>query len=157
VIAALILLILAAFGVTPSDEELAAYERSYWSKVHHIFLEIGSEVDEVGIRPTFALGYEALLDLGGRGAAFEVVVESIIAEDVELFAGVGGGHYFHPKLRVALTAGPLFRQNQDVLMRGRLDVAGRFLVFSVAVQPYVRLAATTDGTFDFGFGGRFEY
>jgi len=157
VIAALILLILAAFGVTPSDEELAAYESSYWSKVHHIFIEIGSEVDEQGIRPTFAAGYEALLDPDGRGGAFEVVVEAIIAEEVEFFAGVGGGHYFHPKLRVGLTAGPLIQPGEDVLMRGRLDVAGRFLIFNVAVQPYARLTATTNGTYDFGFGGRFEY
>jgi hypothetical protein len=159
VIAALILLILSVFGITPSDEELLAYEAAYWSRVHHVFVDIGSQIDESGIGPAFAIGYEALLDPGGRGGAFEVTAEANrpFTEYEEYFFGAGGGHYFLPKLRVALTGGALIRPKEDVLMRGRLEVGGRFQVFSMTINAYVRFLATTDGTFDFGFGGRFEY
>ncbi|MBW2463578.1 MAG: hypothetical protein JRH11_18145 [Deltaproteobacteria bacterium] len=158
-IAALIILLLSAFGVTPSDEELAAYEQSYYDRVHHVFLELGSEVDDGGIAPTFAIGYEAYVHRGRRGVAVEVVGETIglpFADDADYFVGFGAGFYPIPKLRIALSYGPLFRGG-NVYTRGRADVSGRFQIFSMTVQPYVRLSVNGDDSFGFDFGGRFEY
>ena len=158
-IAALVILLLSAFGVTPSDEELAAYEQSYYDRIHHLFLEIGSEIDEGGFAGTFALGYEAYVHRGRHGASIEVVGESVglpFTNDADYFVGFGAGYYPIPKLRVALSFGPLFRDGY-VYSRGRVDVSGRFQIFSMTVQPYIRLSANGDSSFAFDFGGRFEY
>lgn len=158
-IAALVILLLSAFGVTPSDEELAAYEQSYYDRIHHAFLELGSEVDEDGINTTFAIGYEAYVHRGRRGVSIEAMGEAIgipFTDEAAYFLGFGGGFYPIPKLRVALSGGPVFDAG-EVLIRGRAEVSGRFQIFAMTVSPYIRLAAYGDRSFAFNFGGRFEY
>jgi hypothetical protein len=158
VIAAIVLLFLKVFGIEPSAEELLAFETEYWSRVHHVFFEIGSQIDEDGFASTFALGYEALLDPGGTGAAFEILVETLpIGDEPEFLLAVGAGHYVHPKIKIGVAAGPVLRPDRDVEVRGRIEMAGRFQVFAITISPFARFSATSDQTYDFGFGGRFEY
>ncbi|NIU66731.1 MAG: hypothetical protein GWN07_14725, partial [Actinobacteria bacterium] len=103
VIAAIILLFLKVFGIEPSEEALLRYETDYWNRVHHIFLEVGSQIDEDGFTSTFALGYEALLDPGGTGGAFELLFEALpIGPEPEYLVAVGAAHYIHPKIKIGI-------------------------------------------------------
>ena len=166
-----IMWVLGLFGVAPSEEDFARFEREFRERGHHLTVDFGGQRfggtrwtdDDFEKVPAVAIGYEYLVDRRYHGVGFEVLVQSlgsIIKPDRDENAFfVGGGLAYYPirNLRLFTQAGAQIGTNGDTEGVGRVGLGYRFMFFKMGMQPFGYVQTSTEGQFGWAINFRFEY
>lgn len=168
---AFIMWMLGQFGVAPTEEDFARYDRDFRERGHHVTVDFGSQ--HVGTTRwtdddhyklfTVGLGYEYLVERHYHGVGFEVLFQNQgqvidVDRDTHTFF-VGGGLAYYPirDLRLFTHVGAQIGLDGDVDGVGRIGIGYHFMFFNMGMQPYFYVQGTTTGQPGWGIFFRFEY
>jgi hypothetical protein len=169
VLAALLIWMLGKFGVAPTPEDLARYEREFQERGHHIGFDFGgtryggTRWTDDNFRKYFTAGmnYEYLVDRPYHGVALEALAQSLgpIFEGGyhEFYVAGGLGYFPIRSVHLFMSGGSLIDTEGEVRAAGRVGAGYRFNVFMIAVQPLAFVQTDTDGRFSWGMHFRIQY
>lgn len=169
-IIALITWMMSKFGVAPTPEDFARYNREFRERGHHLIVDFGGTRhgtfrwidDDFYKQITVGLGYEYLVDRPYNGVGFEVLgqhIGRVLREEEHRTFFIGGGLAYYPirNLRLFTQAGALIDMHGSTDTVGRAGIGYRIMFFNVGVQPNFYLQQTSSGNAGWQLGARFEY
>ena len=170
-VVALFAWLLGLFGVAPTKEDFARYEREFRERNHHVFVEFAGTRyhgtrwtdDDFYKEPAIGLGYDYLVDRKYNGVGFELYGQSLgkvfnAREHSHNFNIVGGFDYYPIRdLRLFSHGGVNIDDKGHARALGRAGIGYRIMFFNIGMQPFVYMQSTSDGTTTWTLGARIEF